>query len=125
MPPCMYHARMVCKVNFALIFLVLSLINPIRCMARANHLDDDIPRSRTREHTNLLVEELELGVLWDEYGIVGDIVVSILSTQFFFISPFVFCYSTSTPHHEIANGMEGSVSQRAFLLFEYLPYFAF
>ncbi|KAL6297966.1 hypothetical protein BKA93DRAFT_820601 [Sparassis latifolia] len=29
---------------------------------------------RCREHTELLVEELELGVLWDEYGLVGDIV---------------------------------------------------
>jgi hypothetical protein len=44
-------------------------------MAHANHLDNDVPRSRTREHSNTIVEELELGVLWDEYGLVGDIVV--------------------------------------------------
>jgi hypothetical protein len=30
---------------------------------------------RCREHTEALVEELQLGVLWDEYGLVGDIVV--------------------------------------------------
>lgn len=30
---------------------------------------------RSCEHTDLLVETLDLGVLWDEYGIVGDIVV--------------------------------------------------
>ena len=47
-------------------------------MARADNLDNDLPRTRTREHTNTLVEELELGVLWDEYGLVGDIVVRIL-----------------------------------------------
>ncbi len=31
---------------------------------------------RCREHTEALVEALELGVLWDEYGLVGDVVVS-------------------------------------------------
>lgn len=30
---------------------------------------------RSREHTEVLVSELELGVLWDEYGLVGDLVV--------------------------------------------------
>ena len=28
-----------------------------------------------REYTNVLVESINLGVLWDEYGIVGDLVV--------------------------------------------------
>ena len=30
---------------------------------------------RSRRHTETLVSELELGVLWDEYGLVGDLVV--------------------------------------------------
>ena len=30
---------------------------------------------RSHEHTEVLVSELELGVLWDEYGLVGDLVV--------------------------------------------------
>jgi hypothetical protein len=30
---------------------------------------------RSREHTEMLVSELELGVLWDEYGLVGNLVV--------------------------------------------------
>jgi hypothetical protein len=34
---------------------------------------------RCREHTEALVEQLELGVLWDEYGLVGDVVVDIMS----------------------------------------------
>jgi hypothetical protein len=37
---------------------------------------------RSQAHTELVVEEFELGVLWDEYGLVGDIVVSILSFYF-------------------------------------------
>jgi hypothetical protein len=32
---------------------------------------------RSRKHTEQLVEVLQLGVLWDEYGLVGDIVVNI------------------------------------------------
>jgi hypothetical protein len=40
----------------------------------ANDLDRPSPR-RCQEHTEALVEELELGILWDEYGLVGDIVV--------------------------------------------------
>jgi hypothetical protein len=34
--------------------------------------------SRCRAHTDALVEELELGVLWDDYGVVGDVVVILL-----------------------------------------------
>ena len=30
---------------------------------------------RSREHTEALVSEFELGILWDEYGLVGDLVV--------------------------------------------------
>jgi hypothetical protein len=46
-----------------------------KCTAPADGLDDGTYGRRSREHTNLLVEEFELGVLWDEYGLVGDIVV--------------------------------------------------
>ena len=45
-----------------------------RCTAHRNDLDVGGGR-RSRDHTELLVSELELGVLWDEYGLVGDIVV--------------------------------------------------
>jgi hypothetical protein len=31
---------------------------------------------RSRAHTDMLSEEFELSVLWDEYGIVGDIIVN-------------------------------------------------
>ncbi|OJA20004.1 hypothetical protein AZE42_13769, partial [Rhizopogon vesiculosus] len=45
-----------------------------KCLAPSNDLDGESHVPRSREHTNALVEMLELGVLWDEYGLVGDIV---------------------------------------------------
>jgi hypothetical protein len=47
-----------------------------RCTARPDNLDGP-SMLRRREHTDTLVEMFELGVLWDDYGIVGDIVVSL------------------------------------------------
>lgn len=51
-----------------------------RCTAQASGLDDEICGRCLREHTDMLVEAFELGTLWDEYGLVGDVVVS-----FFFL----------------------------------------
>jgi hypothetical protein len=48
-----------------------------RCTAPANGLDDEKCGRRSRDHTDVLVETFELGVLWDEYGLVGDVIVSI------------------------------------------------
>ena len=44
-------------------------------MARNKDLDTDA-LYRCQDHTNLLVEDINLGLLWDEYGIVGDLIVS-------------------------------------------------
>jgi hypothetical protein len=44
-----------------------------------NDLDGEGGR-RSREHTDLLVETLDLGTLWEGYGIVGDIVVRFYSS---------------------------------------------
>jgi hypothetical protein len=55
-----------------------TLINLFRCTAPANDLDSGQPVRRSQAHSELLVEEFELGMLWDEYGLVGDIVVCIL-----------------------------------------------
>ncbi|KAH9163560.1 hypothetical protein EDB89DRAFT_2116421 [Lactarius sanguifluus] len=41
--------------------------------AKSDRATDDV-RLRNREHTNTIVELLELGELWDEYGFVGDVV---------------------------------------------------
>lgn len=37
---------------------------------------------RCREHMDALVEALELGALWDDYGLVGDLVVNLPSFLF-------------------------------------------
>ena len=52
----------------------------IRCTAHKNDLDGGGGR-RSRSHTELPVSELELGVLWDEYGLVGDLVVCLFIMQ--------------------------------------------
>ena len=50
-----------------------------RCTTPADDLDSGHHVRRSQVHTELIVEEFELGTLWDEYGLVGDIVVRILS----------------------------------------------
>ncbi|KAF8800174.1 hypothetical protein BYT27DRAFT_7227505 [Phlegmacium glaucopus] len=45
-----------------------------KCTAPANDLDSGQYVRRSQAHAELLVEEFELGMLWDEYGLVGDIV---------------------------------------------------
>ena len=50
-----------------------------RCTAPARDLDSGQYVHRSQAHTELLVEEFELGMLWDEYGLVGDVVVRISS----------------------------------------------
>ena len=77
-PSGLHHTRLVCKVSslsFYFSFLIMNCIT--RCMASAKNLDGGDATCRCREHTDFLVEELELGILWDEYGLVGDIIVSI------------------------------------------------
>jgi len=63
----------------------------VRCLAQSKNLDGDVLKGnitlhRCQEHTNAVVEELELGILWDEYGLVGDIIVCIASVLSFFYS---------------------------------------
>ncbi|EGO30780.1 hypothetical protein SERLADRAFT_339506, partial [Serpula lacrymans var. lacrymans S7.9] len=45
----------------------------LRCTVLPTNLDGESKR-RSEEHTEVLVNCLDLGVLWDEYGIVGDLV---------------------------------------------------
>lgn len=66
--------------NFA--FIIATDLSHCRCTAPNFDLDAEGPVRRSHEHTDLLVEELELGVLWDEYGLVGDIVVSSIFVSF-------------------------------------------
>jgi hypothetical protein len=66
-------------VQSSILFLRCILKFLSRCTAPANNLDDGRYGRRSRDHTDMLVQELELGVLWDEYGLVGDVVVCIVS----------------------------------------------
>jgi hypothetical protein len=62
-----------------------------RCTAPVNDLDSGHHACRSQAHTELLVEEFELGMLWDEYGLVGDIVVCLLlSTVAGFLTSLIF-----------------------------------
>ena len=50
-------------------------LDPNRCLSPPKKFDEAIvPRSR--EHTAILVENEELISVWDEYGLIGDIVVT-------------------------------------------------
>ena len=49
-----------------------------RCTAPANGLDAHHHVRHSQAHTELLVKAFELGTLWDEYGLVGDIIVCVL-----------------------------------------------
>jgi len=46
-----------------------------RCTAPSQDLDSHRHIRRSHAHSDVLGEEFELGVLWDEYGIVGDVIV--------------------------------------------------
>jgi len=60
--------------------------NRIRCTARSNKLDSDRHAVLcTREHTNILVDMLELGTLWESYGLVGNIVVRMVIIYLVFV----------------------------------------
>ena len=58
-----------------------------RCTARPNDLDEfgEGPGRRSHEHTYLLQKHFDLKMLWDEYGIVGNIMVCPLPTIHVFL----------------------------------------
>ena len=66
-----------CPRYVTLLLLTMHIADnlPFRCTAPVNDLDSGHHVHRSQAHTKLLVEEFELGMLWDEYGLVGDIVV--------------------------------------------------
>ncbi|KAI5989966.1 hypothetical protein EDD15DRAFT_2370292 [Pisolithus albus] len=45
-----------------------------RCLAYRNDLDDDNALHHCRDHTEMLISEFSLDALWNEYGIVGELV---------------------------------------------------
>jgi hypothetical protein len=56
-----------------------------RCDAKSKNLDAPGAHSRSHEKTDFLINQFDPGILWDEYGIRGDVVVcsfSLLSGTF-------------------------------------------
>jgi Plavaka transposase len=51
------------------------------CTASPDNLDEPSGR-RSHEHTDVLLEACSLHELWDNYGIVGDVIVSISQITF-------------------------------------------
>jgi len=56
----------------------------LRCTAPAVDLNktEGVTR-RCQDHTELLVRKFELGLLWDGWGVVGDVVVRFLLSDLF------------------------------------------
>lgn len=78
----MHCSRIVPEVRvFTYLILFTTLIMTCRCTVPL-HSPETLGTRRTREHSELLVTELELGVLWEDYGLVGDIVASIQFNNF-------------------------------------------
>jgi len=46
-----------------------------KCLAHRENLDEDALH-RHREHADTIIEEFDFHKLWDEYGVVSDIVIS-------------------------------------------------
>ena len=67
------------KYVLNLVFLKSLLICLCRCTAPGDNLDSSEYICRSQSHSELLVEEFKLGMLWDKYGLVGDIVISVYS----------------------------------------------
>lgn len=51
-------------------------------MARAGNLDGEAHLPRHPEHTMALIELVDLNVMWNEYGLEGDVVVRILFSYY-------------------------------------------
>ncbi len=51
----------------------------LRCRASPEQLDnrDDTDERRSRDHTDFLATRCEMSVLYDNYGIIGNIIVCI------------------------------------------------
>jgi hypothetical protein len=61
-----------------------------RCTAPSRDLDGHRHLCRSRAHSDILGEEFELGVLWDEYGIVGDVIVMF---SYGYMSITTYCFT--------------------------------
>ena len=68
-----------------------------RCTAPVGNLDGERYPPRSKEHTELISAEFELGQLWDEYGLIGDVVVIIYLFILIFLLIFHSHLQTTFP----------------------------
>jgi hypothetical protein len=64
------------------LFITICVLSLCRCTVNFKDLDGGSGR-RCREHTELLITSFGPQVLWDEYGLVSNVVVRILNTLSF------------------------------------------
>lgn len=72
------------RYDFYWTYTDMMLIFSQRCRARSGQLDnsdneDVYYERRSRDHTDFLCTRCEMGLLYDNYGIIGDIIVRISS----------------------------------------------
>lgn len=86
-----------------------------RCTSRPEKLDERSPR-RCREHWETIVDAFKLGTLWDEYGVVGDIVVRLYFSLLFL---FFFVFELRNGHNVLQSayphadgGLHGTMGSR-------------
>jgi hypothetical protein len=87
----LYCTRVVSTVSFLSTFLMLlgDCGITFRCWAPSGQLDNDenVYEWCSRAHTDFVCMNCEMGVLYDNYGIVGDIIVRKLCFYIFSIFP--------------------------------------
>ena len=77
------------------------MIHFFRCTAPANDLDSGCHIHCSEMHTELLVNAFELGVLWDEQGLIGDVVVSILALYYMCLIAIFQPFTSTFPQADI------------------------
>lgn len=88
----LYRAGLVPKVGFLSMLSLLLLIFLQRCRAPSGKLDsnEDTYDRRSRAHTDFLCTRCEMGLLYDNYGIIGDIIVCTVSANVVLCSMLIF-----------------------------------
>lgn len=86
---------MVRQVRIPPQILMLNYVNlPVRCLAPNDALGGPEDMLRRTDHTQTIIEEFEILECWDNWGIISDVVVCMLSI---FLSVLLFCSFSSIP----------------------------
>jgi hypothetical protein len=86
----MHCTELVCEVYICFYCIryiyIFTYFTSYRCQGHRTDLDGHLSKfPRTRDFTEEVVEHYSVGELWDDFGIVSDVIVLIL---FFFTTPF-------------------------------------